>query len=484
MSSTKGITTLQLQGSPDAKSEVVIHDAPNNISSDLTLFTEDFAALNIKENSPSSSIKASSVKHYNVQEKVHHVSTNTDEFAHDLIYPDSSVQQQSYIIRQSILNQLLLILPSMIDERLEEYSNLESPLPTDTLKTDIGNIRKKQNDLQNELRGYKTKTDVMVDRIKAIENSLKSMHEEIEQHFSQEIEHETEDNVTEKRKEFESTENRLKDELEELRELKSKLKSHLDQNRVNTNIVKEIDSSQNFVSSQYDAFLREQMAMKGEVKEIKQKLAKQENKTEHIFNYSTWDHVEFSGIPYCFGPNGIENCKEMIVNICRELHYNIPINEISTAHRLRHHPDKIGPPKIIVRFKDRDIRNDVLKLRSLVKNKFYWKNYGIQKLFINEQLTPDKKKLMYQTKIFTREMFRIHGKIFAWSFKGEIYIRKASEYAPKRKINCEQDLNDLRRGTVSLDPTAYKRTSYATLRTDVIPRSIPPVFSLQEYPSM
>ena len=59
---------------------------------------------------------------------------------------------------------------------------------------------------------------------------------------------------------------------------------------------------------------------------------------------------------------------------------------------------------------------------------------------------------MYETKVFTREMKRIHGKIFVWSFKGEIYIRKDSQYAPKRKINCENDLTDIRKGTVSLDP--------------------------------
>ena len=49
-------------------------------------------------------------------------------------------------------------------------------------------------------------------------------------------------------------------------------------------------------------------------------------------------------------------------------------------------------------------------------------------------------------------MYRIHGKIFVWSFKREIYLRKAIEHAPKRKIDSEQDLNDLRRGTISLYP--------------------------------
>ena len=61
-----------------------------------------------------------------------------------------------------------------------------------------------------------------------------------------------------------------------------------------------------------------------------------------------------------------ESYKQTVINICRELHYNIPPNEISTAHRLKKHPESSGPPGIIVRFKDRDIRKDVLDLKFLL----------------------------------------------------------------------------------------------------------------------
>ena len=231
--------------------------------------------------------------------------------------------------------------------------------------------------------------------------------------------------------------------------------------------------------------MREQRQIKRQVGEMQQKLAKTEHKAESIGNYCRWDHAIFGGIPYSPGIDGLENCKQIIVNVCRELHYNIPINEISTAHRLKQHANSSRPPNIVVRFKDRDIRNDVLRLKSVLKEKRYWKNYNIQRLYINEQLTPEKNKLMYQTKIFTREMYRIHGKIFVWSFKGEIYLRKAIEHAPKRKIDSEQDLNDLRRGTISLDPTFRSRhTRYTTshANTDAVVESLPPRFSLQEYP--
>ena len=176
--------------------------------------------------------------------------------------------------------------------------------------------------------------------------------------------------------------------------------------------VKEIDSSQEFMSGKFDDFKKDLNEIKNEVNEIKKKqetnentiqtqetkITHQENKTEHMFTYSRQDHVQFSGVPLCPDMDGYENCKLMVVTICRELHYNIPINEISTAHRLKHHHERTDPPGIIVRFKDRDIRNDVLRLKSQLRGKRFWRSYGIRRLFINEQLTPDKRRLMYETK--------------------------------------------------------------------------------------
>ena len=91
-------------------------------------------------------------------------------------------------------------------------------------------------------------------------------------------------------------------------------------------------------------------------------------------------------------------------------------------------------------------------------------------------------------------MFRIHGKIFVWSYKGDIYIRKSAEYSPKIKLNCEQDLNEIKRGTISLDPVTRSRTRnspFIDRRTlgGAVPSApapemthVPPVYSLQNYP--
>ena len=49
-------------------------------------------------------------------------------------------------------------------------------------------------------------------------------------------------------------------------------------------------------------------------------------------------------------------------------------------------------------------------------------------------------------------MHSVHGKIFTWTFKGEVYIRKNVTGAPKKKIVCEDDLTNIKNGSVCIDP--------------------------------
>ena len=123
-----------------------------------------------------------------------------------------------------------------------------------------------------------------------------------------------------------------------MEKLKAKLKN-LKENNVKVN---EIDTSQRFVSAEYDDLMKVNKRLREKVDQMEKdqnKLTtdhnKLANKTEHIFNYSHWDHVIFLGVPKCHVRGQTEDCKQMIVDICRELHYNIPMREISTAHRLK-----------------------------------------------------------------------------------------------------------------------------------------------------
>ena len=54
-------------------------------------------------------------------------------------------------------------------------------------------------------------------------------------------------------------------------------------------------------------------------------------------------------------------------------------------------------------------------------------------------------------KLFKKEMFRIHGNIFVWTYKGEVFVRKEGANNPRIKINSECDLNEIRKGNIATD---------------------------------
>ena len=380
------------------------------------------------------------------------------------------------LMRNAIMQEVWNALPALVGEALNvqlvpamtkaamEESVFDSPTVTQPSNEDF------KTDITNKLNGYKTQVDQWITIAKDIQNiELPQIRDDVKA-LTNAFKN-TEKTLINKTKQYISTENKVKNELKSLSELKTGLQELTNQ-KIQVN---DIDNAQKFVSAEYDDLNRK-------VDEMSKDLKKQANKTEHMFNYSRWDDAEFSGVPYALDNEGNEDCKTMIVNICKELHYVLPVNEISTAHRLKQHPRKTGPPSIIVRFKDRDIRNDVFKLRKLTKGKTQWRNYGITKLFINEHLTPDKRKLMYNTKVFTREMERIHGKIYAWTFKGEVYIRKDAENAQKIKINCENDLNDIRSGTISLDNMPINSKNQIQKNAPMSHSTTNIALSLTEYP--
>ena len=119
---------------------------------------------------------------------------------------------------------------------------------------------------------------------------------------------------------------------------------------------------------------------------------------------------------------------------------------------MRKHPNQPGPPKIIVKFNNRDIRNDFYDLRYQAREKSDWKCYNIRNLYINEALTPDARKLFYKTRMMMKEMSKEQSRIYVWTFKGEIFVRKDAQNAPKRKISSENELKRIMKGEISLDP--------------------------------
>ena len=223
-----------------------------------------------------------------------------------------------------------------------------------------------------------------------------------------------------------------------------------------------MSAAQEFISKKYDELLTASNDMKEKfatnITEQKSKFNNFEKKlntnlkiTKHNAKYTKRDASIFAGVPKVTDVNGKENCKKIIVDICNELEYPITEDDISTAHRLSQHLSKKGHPDIIAKFISRDTRNEVYALKEAARDKTSWECYNIHRLYINECLTPEAKRLLYHTKILKREMYRIHGNIFVWTFKGDVYVRKEGDKNPRIQITSENDLDMIRKGDITLD---------------------------------
>ena len=166
---------------------------------------------------------------------------------------------------------------------------------------------------------------------------------------------------------------------------------------------------------------------------LKDQLIEEEKMRDDLDQYNRRENLEFHGIP--LNPN--EDTNHIIKTMAKKLNIDLKENDISTSHRL---PKSLSnnPPIIIARFTNRDIRNLIFQKR---KNLIGVRDYGIDgmtKLFINENLTPRRKKLFslaYKKKINSKYQF-------LWTYNGDIFIRKNTT-SERIKITCKSDIDQL-----------------------------------------
>ena len=122
--------------------------------------------------------------------------------------------------------------------------------------------------------------------------------------------------------------------------------------------------------------------------------------------------------------------------MAKKINVQIKDSDISTSHRLPASKNK--HPPIIVRFTNRDIKNKIYyKRRNLIGVNDFGIT-GMTKLFINENLTPKRKKLFslaYKKRIELNYQY-------IWSNNGEIYLRKNST-SDRIKISSLEDIHNL-----------------------------------------
>ena len=146
-------------------------------------------------------------------------------------------------------------------------------------------------------------------------------------------------------------------------------------------------------------------------------------KVDAIEPYGRRQNLEIVGIPYVEG----ENTNEIVTEVAKLIEVDVKPEDISTSHRLpvRSSPDNSTrkPPAIIVRLVGRDIRNKIFANRKLTRNLDLEKISvkGTEQLFINENLTQQRKKLLWLAK----QKMKATDFKFIWTSNGSTFVRKS-----------------------------------------------------------
>lgn len=222
--------------------------------------------------------------------------------------------------------------------------------------------------------------------------------------------------------------------LTEIKEMLANINSRLimietNQKSVN-NDIKEIKNSLSFMSDRYDELLEIVNNQRDEIKIVSNDLNNYKTKCQEqniliedlnerlsdLEQYTRINNIEVFGVK----ENPEEDCKEIIEKIASELQLNISKADIENAHRLPN-AKKTTPPSIVAQFKSRAKRDMLVAKRALIvtKNSFQGTAVGT-KLFINEHLTSQNKRLLMEAKQKAREV----NYKYIWYKNGKIFARK------------------------------------------------------------
>ena len=231
----------------------------------------------------------------------------------------------------------------------------------------------------------------------------------------------------------------------------------------------EIIGSQSYISSHYDEInqklqqIEQSMKMhQGNTNNISKELQKlSEIQTKEIFKldeleqYGRRDNLELHGVPM----HANENTNFIVKKLAGKLNVKIEDQAISTSHRLPllktksstegnksygNHANEARndlsdkPPPIIVRFANRDVRNQLYQKRNQISQIVNFEIPGMQNLYITENLTKSRKVLFLEAK---KKKVSYNYK-YLWTNQGQILMRR-NQYSRVFKISSPEDLNQI-----------------------------------------
>ena len=144
------------------------------------------------------------------------------------------------------------------------------------------------------------------------------------------------------------------------------------------------------------------------------------SKLDGLDQYGERQILEFEGVPLTEGVDLVD----LVVRIGNLVGAKVKKKDFSTAHRLPpKRNSKIGdPPGIIARFISGNVRNEIYSKRAVVKSvdekNFPLQNMKRKKIFINENLTQARKRLLWLTK----QKAKAKNFSYTWTINGRIYV--------------------------------------------------------------
>ena len=341
----------------------------------------------------------------------------------------------------------------------------------------LASLQKQHDRLTNSVKGYKEQIEAWKGKVQTMQNDVNALSTERQKEAKQLRSSST------KIEQFTKTHDKMKKALQDFDEMRK-----LHENDDKTDLTA-IESSQKFISEEFEklkknnSIIEKRMSegngsLQNQIREVAQELEHNVKKTANNSQYTREDCLTVVGIPeeeivasdttenISTHKNSCHESKQAIIDLCKELNLIIDPNKISIAHRLKKGKFSKGPRPIIVKFTSKELCREVYDLRKTCKEINEWAfNKKAKKIFINESLTPEKRRLLYEVKQAANGRLRErHGVIYVWTYRGDIYVRKGVQGAPKIRIDSQLELHNIVQGYTSLDTERVSNSALNMIR--------------------
>ena len=360
------------------------------------------------------------------------------------------------------------------------------PLLTSELKTCGCKCEKKLSTLQQHydrlmkvVKGYKEQVDIWKGKVRTLQSDFNTANAERQKEARQmKISANKIEQFTATHSSMKNSLQQQKTQVEEIKQLKTSLAM-----KTKEFDPTEIENSQKFINEEFEKLREENRVIKqqvateksnlqNQIQEVAQELEYNVKNTTRQRQYTREECLTVNGIPEPIESTDTSgnsdaapksDCiesKQAIVDLCKELNFVVDPDKISIAHRLKKGRYSKGPRPIIVKFTSKELCREVYDLRKTCREITEWAfDSRAGKIFINESLTPEKRKLLYDTKqAVNKQLYETHGIIYVWTHRGDVYVRKNTNGAPKIRVDSQLELQRLVQGRISLDVASNTRS--------------------------